>query len=273
MTTPEAFNDQELTSLFDAETQREIDDAELTRQHDVVQVRLWAAIDTLEINTCCGSDPENYGEEYDALVDVLREVTLVDSSEGSDELLEQKIHIAAQAIWDQDVEVITRIAIAIDQQLFPEPTTDTIDTKKKLIATLIAHDIDVIRWLPLIEHVLDGESLDTDKAEDMDIMMQAMQESVQADSAPQALLYDALLELFEAPEIDMSLNDIQELQRLNMLTLFARDVTETTYYMPGEAMQPNRHEKLHELIREYDIADQDTIETIIRLTDAFSRAE
>lgn len=274
MTSPEAFNEQELFALFDAEEQSKAETEKTNQQYEIIHERLWSAIETLEIDTACGPDPAEYEQEYDVLVDVLLATVEGDLSAEDRALAEQYVHARAQDIWDNDCKVIATIALAIEAQLFPTPETTAGNLiKKTLTANLAAKGVNTERWLPLIDYVLEGEPLDPTSSEDMDIIAQALETEANADNTPEAELYNTLLTVLGVPEPETAIDDPIEFQKLNYLTLAARDLTELTYYLPGETEQPNRHEKLHQVLREYNVTDESAIEIIFQLTDSFVRAD
>ena len=274
MSTSESFNDEELAALFATETVRDAEAQKVAEQYSVIHNKLWSAVELLEVNTWCGPDPEAYSEEYDELVQTLRLITDAATFQGNRDLLEQHIHITAREMWDSDANVLAQIALAIEEQLYPtDSSIDQRQIKKTLIATLIANGNEIDRWLPLVDFTLNGDLLDTEKDEDMEIMMKAIETQANKSSAPEVQLYRQLLAVFDIDEETANVSDTNELQRIDTLSLAARDFTELAYYRSGKAELSNRHEKLYELFHDYLITDPVIIKRIIELTDAFGEEE
>lgn len=273
MTSPESFNDDELLLFFDAETQREANERELDQTQAIITEKLWSAIEELDVSTIIGRDPALYDEQYDAIRDSLRAITDPKQYGDDTDRYEQEIEMTTRLIWDKEAEIITRIAIAINEQLTDELPSINPTLKKELMAVFIAKDFDTLRWFPLIDYVLTGDALDENNTEDMGIVIEAMKAEEETDVAPVAILYDDIISLFDIPDLETVTTDTNALQYLDSVTLAARDITETAFYMAGAEHQPNRHDKLHELMREYNITDTKHIQAIIKLTDEFTSAE
>jgi hypothetical protein len=180
---------------------------------------------------------------------------------------------SSESFWDKEAEVITRIAITINEQLTDESPSTNPTLKKELMAVFIAKDFDTQRWFPVIDRVLTGDALDENNTENMGIIIDAMKAEKEADATPEAILYNDIVELFDAPDLEIVATDTDALKYLDNVTLAARDITDVAYYMPGAEHQPNRHDKLYELMRAHDITNNEHVKAIIKLTDEFSRAE
>lgn len=272
MAARESFND-ELLQFFDAEAQREAESRDLDQTQAIITDKLWSAIEKLGITTLIGRDEGLYTKQYDALRDSLLAITDPRQYGDDTDRYNQEIEMTTRMLWDKEAEIITRIAIAISEQLGDVADMTNSVLKKELMATFIAKDFDTARWFPVIDEVLYGKALDENNAEDIGIIIEAIKTEEESDTTPVALLYEAIIELFNVPDLELATKDTDALQYLDNVTLVARDIVETAYYMTGPSNQPNRHNKLHELMREYNITNEEHIRSIIKLTDEFSATE
>lgn len=272
----DTFDDNQLFSLLDSENEREKEkDAGMQRALEIDR-QLWEAVDLLDVATVIGPDYSKHDEYYNSLFRLvyeecetthgatLSEAELVDLASGETEKM-----------WTTELALLSRLQISMSQQQFPSDPTDLRlpRIKKEFMADLIAEKHDTEIYFPLVDYVLSGEKIDIDDADDIALIHEKVEAILTIDTSPPSVFFDRIKDLFGIPEDleNISPRTPEVIEHISNRLYAGRDITIATHRLSDSDNQPNRHEAIYSILRNYGIDDTQTTDAIIRLSDEYTQ--
>lgn len=272
MTTPEHFDASELDTFFDIESQKELDKLRLESEHAIVEDRVWAAIDSLDMDLAISRDVNTHETHFNTLITEIAEI--VDTLPVNTEPRYSKQDHAraiANEIWDEQVMMIEQISIALDMQLHGNiPSAEKMTIKKKIMARLLISDNNQEQWLALTDAVLDGDAIDPNNPEDYEFITEALEITVNLDNSPEIKLYDSILAHLGVPELSEDIPDDYDIEEVEHLVFAARDITEATLTKVQATQQPERHSSIHTILRSYNLTNDIDLQGLLKLVDSYA---
>lgn len=272
----DTFDDNQLFSLLDSENERE-KEKDVSKQRALeIDRQLWEAVDLLDVATVIGPDYTKHDEYYNSLFTLVYEecVTTYGAILSEDELVDLACG-EAEKMWTNELALLSRLQICMSEQQFPSDSTSPrfAHIKKEFMADLIAEQHDISIYFPLVDYVLTGDQIDTDNAEDIALIHEKVERILNIDKSPPSILFDRIKDLFGIPENleNISPRTPEVIEHINNRLYAGRDITIATQRLSDTNNQPNRHEAIHAILRNYGIDDTQTTDAIIRLCDEYSQ--
>jgi hypothetical protein len=272
MTASEQFNDSEMAAFFDTEMQRQIETMRVEHEHDIVSDRLWAAVDSLDMDLDVSRDPSSHEDDFSSLVTVVADmVDALPLNIDADYSRDEHVRAIANGIWDEQIMMLEQTSLALDMQLHGNiPDSEKALIKKKLMARILIKGEGQEQWLALADAVLDGDPLDLDNPDDFAMITEALEIAANLDNTPEIKLYDSILTLLGVPDLSQDLPEGCDIDQIELMTYVARDITEAALCKAGQSQQPDRHSTINEIIQTYGMVGEIDLTTVCKLADSYA---
>lgn len=272
MTTFEHFDDSELDTFFDTESQKELDQLRRESEHAIVNDRVWSAIEALNMDIAISRNPSAHKDDFNALMSEVAEVIdILPPNDTPNYSKQDHIRSLADAIWSEQDARIEQMAIALDMQLHGNISpTEKATMKKKIMARIMISGNNQEQWLALADTVLDGEALDLNNPDDYEMITEAMEIVANIENTLEVRLYDSILEALGVPDLNQDIPENYDLNEVKRLTLVARDISETTFTKIEATQQPERYSAIHEIVRSHGLQDEINLPLLFELVDSYA---
>lgn len=267
------FTDQDLFALIDESSQKAEIKSVAKQRAEHIDALLWSAIEQHNLATYTTPNYEDHDNAFSNLIEFVKQNNFLGSDEENipQEERDANAELYADMLWTNEITLLERLSICMMEQKYPTGQLDEPQNiKKSFMAELHAEGMTDQKWFQLIDDVLDGDPLNTDNDEDLQIMMLAMENVANADQSPQNQLYNQFRDLLGVPDNKDFLNPLDPQDILQRLYI-AQEVTVIAITLCDDQEQPDRHEAIYDLVREYSISDNILIKSMVDLADSYQK--